>query len=63
MNIRKVKRQKESKILYSSLEENDNEFLIAICHKLNCEGWERGNAKGDIDLQFCDKYYAYYQQI
>ena len=38
----------------SRLEENDNEFLIAICHILNCEGWERPNAEGDIDLEFCD---------
>ena len=38
------------------LEENDNEFLIAICHILNCEGWERRNAKGDI---FCDQHITY----
>ena len=36
----------------SPLEENDNEFLIAICHILNCEGWDRGHAEGDIDLEF-----------
>ena len=39
----------------SRLEEND-EFLIAICHILNCEGWERRNAEGDIDLEFCDQH-------
>ena len=36
----------------SRLEENDNEFLIAICHILNCKGWERPNAEGD--MEFCD---------
>ena len=40
----------------SRLEENDNEFLIAICGILNCEGWERRNAEGDIDLEFCDQH-------
>ena len=42
--------------IHSRLEENDNEFLIAICHILNCEGWERRNAKGDIDLEFYDQH-------
>ena len=40
----------------SFLEENDNEFLIVICHILNCEGWEQRNAEGDIDLEFCDQH-------
>ena len=39
----------------SHLEEN-NEFLIVICHILNCEGWERHNPEGDIDLEFCDQH-------
>ena len=37
----------------SCLEENDNKFLLGICHILNCEGWERCNAQGDIE--FCDQ--------
>ena len=52
-NSKKIERIQDT--INSSLEEHDNEFLIVICHKLNCEGWERGNAEGDIDLQFCDK--------
>ena len=40
----------------SRLEENESEFLIAICHILNCEGWERHNAEGDINLEFCDQH-------
>ena len=27
-----------------------------ICHILNCEGWERRNTEGDIDLEFCDQH-------
>ena len=40
----------------SHLEENDYEFLIVICHILNCQGWEQRNAEGNIDLEFCDQY-------
>ena len=39
----------------SRLEEN-NEFLIVICHILNCEGWEQHNPEGDTDLEFCDQH-------
>ena len=37
----------------SRLEEND-EFLIAICHILNWEGWEQCNAKGN--MEFCGQH-------
>ena len=39
----------------SCSEENDK-YLIVICHKLNCEGWQQRNAEGDMDLEFCDQH-------
>ena len=40
----------------SRVEENDNEFIIAICHILNCEGQEPCNAEEDINLELCDQH-------
>ena len=40
----------------SHLEENDSEFIVPIFHILSYESWEQRNAKGDIDLEFCDQH-------
>ena len=40
----------------SRVEENDNEFIIAIFHILNCEGYEPCNAEEDINLELCDQH-------